>query len=184
MKIIRLIVGVFAMSLTAVMLAAGGQVTVDDFESGPEQRWRFVADTVMGGRSTGQVEFKTSGGEAYARLTGDVTTANNGGFIQVRRELKSVPDDAQGVRLVVRGNGERYFVHLRTSGTILPWQYYQAGFSTSGAWREVRLPLESFKRSGRFLGKTPKASSLKSIGIVAFGRDHKADVEIREVGFY
>jgi hypothetical protein len=91
MKIIKMIVGVLAMSLTAVMFAAGGQVTVDDFKSGPEQRWRFFADTVMGGRSTGQVEFKTSGGEAYARLTGDVTTANNGGFIQIRRELKSVP---------------------------------------------------------------------------------------------
>ena len=153
------------------------------FKSGPEQRWRFFADTVMGGRSAGQVEFKTGGG-AYAKLTGDVTTANNGGFIQIRRELASVPADTQGVRLVVRGNGERYFVHLRTSGTILPWQYYQAGFATTNGWREVRLPLASFERSGRFLGKTPKASSLKSIGIVAFGRDHKADIEIREVGFY
>lgn len=184
MKFIKMIACVLAVSLTAVMLAAGGQVLVDDFNSGPEQRWRFVADTVMGGRSSGQVEFKSGGGEAYAKLTGDVTTANNGGFIQIRRELTSVPDDAQGVRLVVRGNGERYFVHLRTSGTILPWQYYQAGFSTTGAWREVRLPLASFERSGRFLGNTPKASSLKSIGIVAFGRDHQADVEIREVSFY
>lgn len=184
MKFIKMIACVLAVSLTAVMLAAGGQVLVDDFKSGPEQRWRFVADTVMGGRSTGQVEFKSGGGEAYAKLTGDVTTANNGGFIQIRRELTSVPDDAQGVRLMVRGNGERYFVHLRTSGTILPWQYYQAGFSTTGAWREVRLPLASFERSGRFLGNTPKASSLKSIGIVAFGRDHQADVEIREVSFY
>lgn len=183
MKYARLIAGLLVISLTAVMAAAGGQVTVDDFKSGPEQRWRFFADTVMGGRSTGQVEFNTGGG-AYARLTGDVTTANNGGFIQIRRELTSVPADTQGVRLVVRGNGERYFVHLRTSGTILPWQYYQAGFATTSGWREVRLPLASFERSGRFLGKTPKASSLKSIGIVAFGRDHKADIEIREVGFY
>jgi hypothetical protein len=184
MKVIKMIAWVLAASLTAVMFAAGGQITVDDFKSNPEQRWRFFADTVMGGRSTGQVEFRTGGGEAYARLSGEVTTANNGGFIQIRRDLKSVPGDAQGIRLVVRGNGERYFVHLRTSGTILPWQYYQAGFSTTGAWREVRLPLSSFERSGRFLGNTPKASSLKSIGIVAFGRDHKADVEVLEIGFY
>ena len=40
----------------------------------------------------------------------------------------AVPSDATGVRLVVRGNAERYFVHLRTTGTVLPWQYYQAGF--------------------------------------------------------
>jgi hypothetical protein len=28
---------------------------------------------------------------------------------------------------MVRGNNQRYFVHLPTGGTPLPWQYYQAG---------------------------------------------------------
>ncbi|MDX1937185.1 MAG: hypothetical protein SFU21_08705, partial [Flavihumibacter sp.] len=47
---------------------------------------------------------------------------------QARRDLtEPPPDTAEGVRIVVRGNGQRYFIHLRSSGTVLPWQYYQAG---------------------------------------------------------
>jgi hypothetical protein len=53
-----------------------------------------------------------------------------------------------GVRLVVRGNGERYFVHLRTSASVRPWQFHQAGFDTDGGLAEVRLPFEAFRPSG------------------------------------
>ena len=174
---------VFAVAMTVSTTAS--EIMVDDFRSNPAQKWRFFADTVMGGKSSGQVVFKNEGEAAYARMTGRVTTANNGGFIQIRKELSSSPPEGtKGVKLMVRGNGERYFVHLRTSGTLLPWQYYQASFSTTGSWREVRLPLERFTRSGSFLRQTPTPTSLKSVGIVAFGREHKADIEVREVGFY
>jgi hypothetical protein len=88
------------------------------------------------------------------------------------------------LRLVVRGNEQRYFVHLRTSGTILPWQYYQAGFNVTQEWSEVRLPFTDFEASGRLLRAVPRPGSLKSIGIVAFGRDHKAEVDVRKVSFY
>jgi hypothetical protein len=184
MDTIKTIAGALVLILAAAANAGGGEITVDDFRSSPEQRWRFFADTVMGGRSAGQVEFKRSGGIAYARLTGTVSTANNGGFIQIRRQVRSTPNTAKGVRLIVRGNGERYFVHLRTSGTVLPWQYYQAGFATSGTWREVRLPFDGFASSGGLLRNVPKPASLRSVAIVAFGRDHQADVQVREIGFY
>jgi hypothetical protein len=94
------------------------------------------------------------------------------------------PEGAAGVRLAVRGNGERYFVHLRTRGTILPWQYYQAGFGTTGTWTEVRLPFADFRASGALLAAEPRPASLTSLGVVAYGRDHHADIEVREVGFY
>ena len=158
---------------------------IENFESQPETRWRFFADTVMGGVSSGQVAFETDGKTAYARMTGMVSTANNGGFIQIRTELPdAAPAGTAGVRLIVRGNDQRYFVHLRTSGTVLPWQYYQAGFDVSGTWTEVRLPFSAFEASGRMLRTVPRAESLRSVGIVAYGRDHDADIDIREVGFY
>jgi hypothetical protein len=82
---------------------------------------------------------------AYARMTGRVTTANNGGFIQIRKDLGSPPPEGtKGVRLIVRGNGERYFVHLRTSGTLLPWQYYQASFSTTGFMAGGKASIRAF----------------------------------------
>ena len=75
----------------AVMLAfsarpggAAEERMLETFDKNPETRWRFIADTVMGGVSTGKVDFLTENGMAYARLTGSVSTENNGGFIQFR----------------------------------------------------------------------------------------------------
>lgn len=156
----------------------------ETFENGSEKRWRFFADTVMGGVSQGQLEIVRDETGSYARMTGEVSTANNGGFIQFRRSLdKALPPETSEVRLLVRGNDQRYFVHVRTSGTVLPWQYYQAAFEASGEWTEIVVPLSAFKASGRLLRSAPKPQSIKSIGIVAFGRDHKAKIDVKEVSF-
>ena len=185
MRLIKAVVIAFILAVAAAPNAFGNDVMLDDFGGHPEKRWRFIADSVMGGVSTGEVVFNHDNSGSYARMTGRVSTANNGGFIQFRFQLRSPPPQGtRGIRLEVRGNDQRYFVHLRTSGTLLPWQYYQAGFDAAGDWQEVRLPLESFQRSGITLRKAIKSSSLKSIGIVAFGRDHDADIQVREVGFY
>jgi hypothetical protein len=157
---------------------------IEDFALQPEARWRFFTDGVMGGVSNGQVAFVREGGTVHAHMTGTVSTANNGGFIQIRMDLPGAPSDASGIRLLVRGNDQQYYVHLRTSGTILPWQYYQAGFPVTDDWTEVRLPFTDFEPSGRLLRRVPSASSLRSVGIVAYGRDHQAEIDVREVAFY
>lgn len=181
---------IFALIAAMIVLAgfapsALAVAMIDDFSNNPSQRWRFFADTVMGGVSSGKVEFLKEDGASFARMTGTVSTANNGGFIQFRTELsRAAPADAKGVRLMVRGNGERYFVHLRTTFTLLPWQYYQAPFETTNAWREIRLPLAAFKPSGRMLPASVAPARIKSVGIVAFGRDQQVQVDVREVGFY
>lgn len=165
--------------------AVADDVMQDSFDNNPASRWEFFADTVMGGVSTGQVRFAQEDGNGYVRLTGKVSTDNNGGFIQIRSKLTPrLPNDAQGVRLVTRGNDQTYFVHLRTNGTMLPWQYYQGSFQASQDWTEVRIPFSAFKASGALLRSEPRASSIKSVGIVAFGRDHQAQVDVQEIGFY
>lgn len=181
-----LVRSVFVLLLSSVpMMVIADNVMIENFEVRPETRWRFFTDGVMGGISSGQVTFVQGDGQTFARMTGQVSTKNNGGFIQMRAEL---PDgasaDTTGVRLLVRGNDQKYFVHLRTNGTVLPWQYYQASFDVTSAWSEVRLPLDEFIRSGRMLRATPRAESLKSIAVVAFGRDHQAAIDVRQVGFY
>jgi hypothetical protein len=158
---------------------------IEDFAMQPETRWRFFTDGVMGGVSTGRVVFTEEDGLPHARMTGRVSTENRGGFIQMRMDLAVRPSEGTtGVRLVMRGNDQRYFVHLRTTGTVLPWQFYQAGFDATGRWTEVRLPFETFRASGALLRTTPRPESLTSLAIAAYGRDHEAEVEIREVGFY
>lgn len=165
--------------------AAKAEDMFETFDTDPSIRWTYFADTVMGGVSTGDASFERDASGAFVRLSGEVSTDNNGGFIQVRRPLSDrLPADTQGVRLKVRGNGGVYFIHLRTKGTRLPWQYYQAQFATSPDWTVVQLPFSAFKPSGQFVRKTPRADTVTSIGIVAFGRDHTAQVDVGEMAWF
>jgi hypothetical protein len=165
--------------------SATGPTILEDFTMQPETRWRFFTDQVMGGVSIGTVAFLQEDGTPFARMTGQVSTANRGGFIQMRLDLASPPPKGTtGVRLMVRGNAQRYFVHLRTGGTLLPWQYYQAGFDVTERWTEMRLPLDAFTASGALLRTEPRPDSLASVAVVAYGRDHDAKIDVREVGFY
>ncbi len=162
-----------------------GQTVIEDFTMQPENRWRFFTDQVMGGVSTGGVAFAQENGTPFARMTGRVSTANRGGFIQMRLDLASPPPQGTtGVQLVVRGNTQRYFVHLRTGGTLLPWQHYQAGFDVTENWSAVRLPLDRFTASGAFLRNLPRPASMTSVAVVAYGRDHDAQIDVRQVSFY
>jgi hypothetical protein len=123
--------GLIAIGIAAIILGGAvpplmadesvtAQTVIDDFTMQPETRWRFFTDQVMGGVSTGGIAFAQDDGTPYARMTGRVSTANRGGFIQMQLDLASPPPEGTtGVRLVVRGNAQRYFVHLRTSGTVL-----------------------------------------------------------------
>ena len=118
-------------------------------------------------------------------LSGTVSTENNGGFIQARRVLSvDKSRDYRGIILTVKGNGEEYFLHLRSFWTLLPWQYYQAGFKTDSDWQEVTLPFSAFNRSSRVLPKSITSEDIQSLGVVAFGRDHEASISISEIRLY
>lgn len=157
--------------------------SVAEFTPPPLGSYRFISDQVMGGVSEGEARIET--GARYLRLTGTVSTANRGGFLQARVDLETpLPGTAQGVVLRVRGTGGRYFVHLRTRGTVLPWQYYQAGFETTPDWQDVRIPFTAFVASGALLRDTPDPASVTSLAAVAYGRDHVADLAFQWVGLY
>ena len=155
----------------------------DTFTGKPQERWRFVTDQVMGGVSTGNLRFEPLQRQNVARMTGNVSTENNGGFIQFRRKMTAV-SGSNGVEIRVRGNGEKYFVHLRTSGTVLPWQYYQASFDTTDEWKTIRIPFRNFVGSSDWLSEDISPSSIRSLGIVAYGRDHQADISVSMAGFF
>ena len=128
---------------------------IDDFTDNPERRWQFYTDQVMGGVSEGRASVQSDPEGPYVRLEGWVSTANNGGFIQIRRKVTDGVKDAEGILLKVRGNGENYYIHLNTNETIfLPQQYryyYQAIFPTSKEWTEVKLPFSTAFKSVTFL---------------------------------
>ena len=46
--------------------------------------WTYIADNVMGGISKGRIDVKKKDNERFYKLQGQVSTKNNGGFLQFR----------------------------------------------------------------------------------------------------
>ena len=162
------------------------------------KEWKFQSDQVMGGVSEGDASLVQDGDMFFFRLTGDVSTRNNGGFVQFRSKVSlfNKPEmfqlihnadkggqELEGVRLKVRGNGERYHVMIRTYSTWSPSDYYYHTFDTSPDWQQVDLPFHEFRRSksGEMdLG----ADQMRDFAVVAYGRDFKSDVSVSNISFY
>jgi hypothetical protein len=155
--------------------------------SGTGARWQLITDRVMGGVSRGTMVREAVGGRMAIHLRGAVSVENNGGFIQIARDL--TPDLARldasafdGVEIDVCGNGERYAVHLRTDAIELPWQSYRQGFLAPPCWLRVRLPFADFEPHR--ISVPLDVRGLRRIGIVAIGRAFTADLALARVALY
>jgi len=156
-------------------------------EAATGARWEYVADTVMGGVSSGGLARDIVAGRPANRLTGRVSLDNNGGFVQMALDLAADgrPVDASawtGVALDVFGNGETYNLHLRTSAVTRPWQSYRASFTAQPRWQTVAVAFSDL--SPHRLEAPFDARSLRRIGLVAIGREMTADLAMGGVRFY
>jgi hypothetical protein len=167
------------------------ELPIDDRSSGTlvassGARWRLVTDQVMGGVSSGDLQPDHHAQQDCLRLTGSVSTENNGGFVQMAIDLADGEAfDASawdGILLTVAGNGERYNVHLRTADLWLPWQSYRAEFVAEPEWREIRIPFETFNAYRTW--RDFRSDRLERIGVVAIGRVFEADLCVGALGFY
>ena len=182
--------------LTTLLVSLGMQVMaesesyiVDDFsDTGRSSvpHWDLVEDGVMGGVSTGHAEWSQHRNKSCLRLSGNVSTRNNGGFIQVRRDinqsLASIASEYTGIELVVAGNNETYNLHLKQKGLFFPWQSFRATFTATQEWQTIRLPFDQFK--GYKTSSSLKPEKLNQLSLVAIGRDFEADVCLASVRLY
>lgn len=168
---------------TGIIVSAGAAQAYENLiQSG---QWRYFADTVMGGVSQGSATFEQTPMGPAIHLAGTVSTSNNGGFIQARTVIpRGAANGAQGVRLVVSGNGDAYVVNLRTTGTRLPWHFYQASFEAGPDWTEVLLPFEGFRPSSDVLRRRVQPDRITTLSVAAYGKNYDADIRVVEVGFY
>ena len=151
-------------------------------------KWQQITDRVMGGVSEGSYGFFEIEGKRCIRLTGRVSLENRGGFIQVSLPLyeESGSFDAsayRGVRLLVRGNGERYYVHFKSTQTFFPRQFFSTGFQTTESWETLDLPFERFVPVN-FKIEALNVRRLKRIAIVASDKEYTADVAVARIEFY
>lgn len=101
--------------------------------------WGILDDVVMGGVSQSQLRW----GEGQLLFTGQVSTANGGGFVSTRTRNWDPPLDWSafaGLELRLRGDGQRYKFFLRDQrGWDSP--AYAYAFDTQAAAEEtVRIP--------------------------------------------
>ena len=161
------------------------EMLIDNFNNDNHENWEFISDQVMGGVSFGSHQILNEENTFFLKLTGFVSLENNGGFIQVRKNLKNMKNiNFKGIKIKSRGNNKQYFIHIRTKFTLLPWQYYQGKFSVNSEWQEIKINLSEFKRSGSLLPKNVKAQHILSVAIVAFGKKHRVNLDVSEMAFY
>ena len=148
--------------------------------------WRLVTDNVMGGVSSGSISLHKHQGKDCLRMQGNVSTQNNGGFVQIALDLTAAKRfDASaynGIELEVAGNNEDYNIHLRTSDLRSPWQSYRSSFTATKDWQNILIPfitIEPYRTTKQF-----RRDKLKRIGLVAIGRDFKADLCVAGIRFY
>ena len=144
--------------------------------------WSAISDQVMGGISEVNFYEIEEDGKKFYRLEGDVSTENNGGFIQSRVGVYLNSNNFEGIRLKIRGNNNEYFVHLRAP-RMMPWNYYYAEFYATNEWQIIELPLSSFKYS-RNQNQGIDFRTIRSIGLVAYGKDFTAQLDIANIELY
>lgn len=149
--------------------------------------WEYVADTVMGGVSTGGLSVETYQDRQATVLRGEVSLDNNGGFVQIAADLN--PDGSlydasawHGIALEICGNDAAYDFRLRTDALNRPWQSFRTDFIAPDTWQTVRLPFAEVtphKTDAQF-----DPARLRRIGILAIGREMRAEIAVASVHLY
>ena len=167
--------------------AGKGAITLEIWPANPNQYWRLVTDTVMGGVSRGSIAKETLEGREAIRMRGDVSTENNGGFVQIALDL--APETGSfdaggftGLEMEVLGNHESYGAHLRTTDITRPQQSYRQSFVTTPDWLTLQLPFVQF--IPHRIDIPLNVRRLRRIGFVAIGREFAADLAVARLAFY
>jgi len=117
------------MSWTGMLaLAAAQAAPIDrDLLATPDLEWRAVHDTVMGGRSSGDVVATEDG----LRFRGRLSLENNGGFASIRGQSESFElGGTDGLQLEVVGDGRTWFVTVDRSDIRLRAGSYRLAIQT------------------------------------------------------
>lgn len=150
-------------------------------------KWELVTDRVMGGVSNAEYLIGVDECFNYIKMKGNVSLENHGGFVRVALPLAvdSKTFDAtaySGVRFWVKGNDQKYYVHLKNDKTTLHWHYYSAEFAASENWKQIEIPFEKFEPQA--LDAKMDAKSLLRIAIVGAKKAYEVDVSIGPIEFY
>jgi Complex I intermediate-associated protein 30 (CIA30) len=104
--------------------------------------WGALDDVVMGGVSESNIRLQDNA----ALFSGNVSTANSGGFASVRTRNFTPPLDlanAEGIELRVKGDGNRYKFMLRSENRWDGIAYCYSFDTLAHDWTTVRIPFSA-----------------------------------------
>ncbi len=165
---------------------------IDDFSaeiSAIGTTWEGFTDQVMGGKSEMRVGRIVEAGPAMLSMSGTVSLANNGGFIQSRIMLnpRRGAFDASGysgIKIIARGRGTGYYIFLRTTANVFPWSFFIASLPVTEEWTEILIPWSQFEKGdfGAFFALDLK--KLSSLAVVAYKKEFTAKLDVRMISLY
>ncbi len=126
--------------------------------------WYPQNDTVMGGVSNSQMQFKKTG---IACFSGNVSLENNGGFAQVKYDKTSFNlNNHKELELRVKGDNKMYQLRLQTDAERIS---YAQSFYAASDWTSVKLAFAGFEATfrGRDVANAP-ALNLADIRTISF----------------
>lgn len=116
--------------------------TLTDEPNASPLQWGALDDVVMGGVSSSAFQVQ----DGVGLFSGTVSTANSGGFTSVRTRNLNPPLDLsayEGIRLRVRGDGQRYKFFLRSSDGWDSTAYAYSFDTQADSWIEVAIPFKA-----------------------------------------
>jgi uncharacterized protein YbjT (DUF2867 family) len=125
-------------------LMKSGEKTIFDFTKPSQdlkETWGALDDIVMGGVSESSIRLTDN----TALFTGNVSTANSGGFASVRTRNFDPPIDLtgfSGIQLRVKGDGQRYKFIIRSEAKWDGIGYCYSFDTVYNIWITVTIPLD------------------------------------------
>ena len=146
-----------------------------------ENNWYPYTDNVMGGKSSLKAEVDETD---TIKLTGDVSTKNNGGFVRLATRPESLAEDIKGIKFLAKGNNETYDLHISLKGIKMPpWSFKSKKFFVSNEWEEYQIEFIDFENYG-YSARSFKPRNFNEVSFAGYGRDFKVNLELRNIEFY
>jgi hypothetical protein len=159
-------------------MTTNASIVIFDFNSDCDiSQWYETNDNVMGGISTSRMKLDKNGNGVFS---GNVSTANNGGFAMTRLPLKiNLSNDSKKIILRALGDNKKYQFRIKSSYSQRYW--YVQSFQTSNEMKDIELPLKDFYPSFRGYKLNQENFSSSSINEIAILVGNKKNEDFKLV---
>jgi hypothetical protein len=137
---------------------------IDPTGSQELSHWRITNDSVMGGKSQGEIILA----QDRVLFTGNVSRENNGGFTSTFHPITPLATNQETITIDVQGDGHVYQLRLVTIADGYRLSYKHEFATSIGNRQKIKFVLSDFEASfrGRKIANAPE---LTSEGIVELG---------------